>query len=320
MKRLKIISISVSIIIIGFVGFTLVSRTVKPVESSAFITNNIDEINGNQITEVPKITSELPIVKFDEVIAELAKLQQVNQDFLSRPGWYHYEKKTWNLSLVTQQESEDALFSTAGMFPPTQILEEWFQVLDNDATLGLGHFSVTSDENGNPVQVVVSDSQGDGGNLTLLERGLTDVFTNNVTKENEDVFINPVKLTSSIQTIIHGFERVKDFSPVIKAGLIIKDGIEEYQILIQTDVIDGPYEFEWSLEPVNGFITFYRIDPQTGIILETTDYDVGLSGMVYESFSEITLIAEIVDIMPVDVQQRYETALNQYMNLLEQGE
>lgn len=320
MKYLKSLSVFVSIVILGLVGCTLTSCAVDVVESSYSTPESGIEVNDKQSIAGPESLPELPIVKFDDLTAELTHLQRVNQDFLSRPGWYHYEKTTWNSSLVDQQESGDGPFSTAGMFPPIQIHEEWFQVLDKKAALGLGHFSVTRDENGIPVQVVASDSQGNGGNLTLLERGLTEAFSNNVTEENEAVFADPVRLTSSIEKIINGLERVKDFSPEINAGYINHNGVEEYQVLIRTAVINEPYEFNWVPEPISDFITFYRIDLLTGTILEITEFDVGLSGEVYKTFSETTQIAEIIDQMPDDVRQRYEMALNQYRDLLDKGE
>jgi predicted phosphoadenosine phosphosulfate sulfurtransferase len=63
---------------------------------------------------------------------------------------------------------------------------------------------------------------------------------------------------------------------------------------------------------------FYRFDSTTGTLLEFTEHDIITSKEIYRSYSEITLLTEFVDTMPEDVQERYEAAIVQYMNLMKE--
>jgi len=339
MKHLKKISILVTIIVFGLVTYVLTAPGVQLVESNPAISHNPAGEDQDNNTEAPEIIGEtanpeviteanlpedtqgMSAAEIEDVLAELNRLEQVNLEYLSKPGWLHITQRTWDRSLEDSQEDENAPYSTAGMFPPIQIYDSWDLIIDDEGTLGLGGFIVNSDENGNPIQVVVSDAEGNGGNLTLLERELTEFFENDPSA-NLDI-ATPTKIRSSIGTTIEWFENARkvNLNPDIKAGYVVNDVGKEYQLRVQTTVMEEPYELQWLSEPLNGFIVFYRIDPVTGNVLEVTDYGIGLSGEIYELSSKVTLVKEIVDVMPVDVQQRYEAALDQYMNLVkEKGE
>lgn len=338
MKRFKVISILISIIVFGLVAYTLTNSTVQSVESNSATPANPAGDKQDTIIEAPETTIEaadpegipevdactdaqgLSTATMEDVLTELNRLEQVNLEFLSRPGWLHTTQKTWSANLIDRQEDEDAPYSTAGMFPPTQIFDSWDRIIDDEGTYGYGGFIVNSDEHGNPVQIVVSDANGNGGNLTLLERGLTEFFEDDPSVNLDST--TSQKVSSSIGNIIEWFESAQEvnLNPEIKAGYILNNGVKEYQLCIKTTVMDEPYEFDWLSEPVGGFTTLYRIDPLTGNVLEFTEEAVGVSGETYPMFSQITLAKEIVDAMPEDVEQRYEAALDQYLNLINKGE
>jgi len=330
--------IVVSLLALLFVGALLLGARLIPVAAEDHYPDHDGQVETNephlindmvtqvdthivQTTKGPETVPELPTAKFEDVLTELNRLEQVNLEYLSKPGWLHLTQRTWDRSLEDRQEDENAPYSTVGMFPPIQIYDSWDLIIDDEGTLGLGGFIVNSDENGNPIQVVVSDAEGNGGNLTLLERELTEFFENDPSANLENA--TPTKIKSGIGNIIKWFENAQkvNLNPDIKAGYVFNDGVKEYQLRVQTTVMKEPYELQWLSEPLNGFIVFYRIDSMTGNVLEVTDYGIGLSGEVYELSSKVTLVKEIVDVMPLDVQQRYEAALDQYMNLVkEKGE
>lgn len=338
MKRIKVISILLTTIVFGLVTYTLVSSSVQSVESNPAPPNNLAGNNestgaegsktiievtdpeGFPEVDLPPDTEGISTAAIEDVLINLKRLEQVNLEFLSRPGWLHTTHKTWDINLADQKEDENAPYSTEGMFPPTQVYDSWDRIIDHEGTYGYGGFIVNSDDNGNPVQVVVSDSQGNGGNLTLLERGLTEVFEDDPSVSVE--ISSPIKVSSGIGNIIEWFENAQEYNlnPEIKAGYVLNNGVKEYHLYINTIVMGEPYEFNWLSESVEGFASFYRIDQKTGNILEFTEEAIGLSGVTYQMFSQITLVREVVEAMPEDVQQRYQAALDHYIKLITKGE
>jgi hypothetical protein len=156
------------------------------------------------------------------------------------------------------------------------------------------------------------------GDLTILERDLTEVFANATPPETEDTPANPVKLESKLGKIIRLFEEIRGHEHEMRAGYVFGQNSIEYQIELKTEVRGEPYEMDWLPEPVNGFMLFYRFDSTTGTLLEFTEHDISTSKEIYRSYSEITLLTEFVDTMPEDVQERYEAAIVQYMNLMKE--
>lgn len=319
MKRSPILSIALRALIAGLAVVVLASCTnqtenpAQPTVTNTSPTEQLVRTNTSEPTEERatfRTTEQIPVATIDEVITELTQLQEANQAFLTQSGWFHYEIESSIGSNPGQREADLVLY---GWNPnislsPVRIREEWLEVIDDQGTLGTGRYSVTSDGDGNLAQVLALDSQGNGGNLTLLEQGLSETL------------IDPENLESQLGQIIKQFEQIREIDSELRAGYVEgRDGLE-YQIELKVAARNEMYEMDWLPEPVGGFMLFYRVDSTTGMLLEFSEWDINISREIYRTYSEITHFTEFVDSMPADVQQDYEAALERYQELINEIE
>lgn len=143
-----------------------------------------------------RTTEQIPAASIDDVLTELTQLQQIHQTFLAQSGWLHYEIESSIGSIPGEREADLQLYGWDPIISlsPIRSQEKWIEIVDAKGTLGTGRYSVTNDGDGNPVQVLALDSQGNGGNLTLLEQGLSETL------------IDPDNLKDQLGQIIQQFE------------------------------------------------------------------------------------------------------------------
>lgn len=253
-------------------------------------------------------TENLPNATIDEVLNELTLLNQAYQAFLSQSGWYHIKLENSISSAPGQRQYDFNVYGwdTTQLDPPIQTREAWLEVSSSEFGLGHSFYSVNSNANGDLIQVVARDAQGNGGNLTLLEQGLAD---NTVTSP---------ALQSEIGQIIDHLDQIRSYEQRLRAGFITGEKGREYVIDLAVVAQHEPFDLNWLPEPVNGFTLFYRIDAATGVILNFMENDINASKEIFRTYSEYTLAAEFVDLMPQDIQEHYEAAMERYRELLEE--
>jgi hypothetical protein len=202
------------------------------------------------------------------------------------------------------------------MLLPITIYDRWFRITDEEGSIGIADLTVISDESGNPVQVLVSDEEGNGGNLTMMEHEMPDypITPSNIAAELDA--LPPKKAGSELSDIIEWLDKIRHISE-IQAGLIQDDGDEVYFLRIQTHVLGEPYEMQWPPEPVTGFILTYKIDPTTGNLIAMTDTAVGALGGEYLEFTKTLLVSERYDDLPDQARHRWLAYMDQYWVLLE---
>lgn len=285
-----------------------VNEIISPTEVRDFLTNKT-------VYDSP---DALPSVTVDEIKADLTALEQINLKYVRRPGWWHIVRRTWTYTheIDQQNQGENAEWHVAGLLPPVKIFDRWFQITDEEGSFGKADFFVISDESGNPVQVLVSDEEGNGGNLTMMEHELPDYPTTPSNIAAEIDARPPQKADSDLRDMIEWLEKIRYISE-IQAGLIRDDGDEAYFLRIQTHVHGEPYEMQWPPEPVIGFILTYQIDPTTGNVIEMTDTAVGASGGEYLEMTETLLISERYDHLPDEARHRWLAYMDQYWMLVE---
>jgi hypothetical protein len=279
-----------------------------------------DFLAGRTVYDSP---DALPDVTVDEVKAELIALEEINLAYVRRPGWWHIVKRTWRLKdeiIQNRDQDETTEWEVADMLPPVQIYDRWLQIVDEEGTFGKADLTVFSDEEGNPVQVLVLDEEGYGGNLTTMEHELPEYMETPPEIAAEIDALPPKKADSELRETIEWLDAIRYISE-IEAGLIQNNGDEAFFLRIQTHVQGEPYKMEWLPEPVVGFILTYRIDPITGNLIEMTDVAVGESGTTYLELTETLLVSERYDEMPEDTKQLWRDYMERYWELVEsQGE
>lgn len=260
----------------------------------------------------------LPDATVDDVKIELSALEQINLAFVRRPGWWHFVNKTWRYKDEINQQNrvETSEWEMADMFPPLTVYDRWFQLTDDEGSFGGTDLTIFSDEEGNPVQVLVSDDEGNGGNLTTMEHPLPDYLITPPDVAAEVDALPPEKAGSELSEIIEWLDSIRYISE-IQAGLVSDGGTETYFMRVHMYVRGDPHELQWLPEPVIGYILTYRIDPTTGNLLETTTTAIGESGTAYLELTETLLIYECFDDLPNDAKQLWLSYMDQYWALIE---
>lgn len=334
MKRQNILLMLLCVICLGAGLFFLATNQVSPVSSNPAT----PEVLSHEDEIVPLVEvsdslvdktvyddpSELPDATIDEVLADLNELEQINLAYRRQPGWWHIVKRTWRYKdEILQGQDEAALRNTIDNYPPVQIYDRWLQIIDDEGTFGKADLTVSSDEAGKPFLVLVSDEEGNGGNLTDMERDLP-VYLETPPEVAEELdALPPKKIESVLRDTIEWLEAMKPtgLDLEIQAGLIRAGGTETYFLSVQTYVQGEPYEMSWLPEPVVGYVLTYRIDPVTGNLIESTESAIGESGTVYLIHTENLLVSELFDEMSEEARQSWTTYMDQYWELLNsQGE
>ena len=262
---------------------------------------------------------ELPDVTIDEVLSNLTTLEQINLKYLRQSGWLHIVKRAWRYKdEVLQAQDEVTLRNTIDHFPPVQIYDRWLQIIDDEGTFGKADLTVNSDEAGKAFLVLVSDEEGNGGNLTDMARDLP-VYLETPPEVAAELDALPTKkIESVLRDTIEWLETMKPtgLDPEIQAGLIRNGDAEVYFLSVQTHVQSEPYEIRWLPEPVVGYILTYGIDPITGNLIESTESAIGESGAVYLIHTENLLVSKFFDEMPDEARQSWAAYMDQYWELL----
>jgi hypothetical protein len=263
----------------------------------------------------------LPAVSVDEVKTDLAALEQINLTFVRRPGWWHVVRRTWSYKREIDQQNRDKSteWEVADMLPPVQVYDRWFRITDEEGSFGKAGLTVFSDEAGNPVQVLVSDEEGNGGNLTTMAHELPEYLITPPEVAAEIDALPPKKAGSELSETIEWLDSIR-FIADIQAGLVRDGGAEIYFLRIQTHVQGEPHELQWLPEPVTGYILTYQIDLTTGNVIEMTDTAVGESGTTYLELTETLLASERYDDLPDEASQLWLDYMDQYWALVESQE
>ena len=259
----------------------------------------------------------LPDVTVDKVKTDLNELEQINLAYRRQPGWWHIVKRMWRYKdEILQGQDEAALRNTIDNYPPVQIYDRWLQIIDDEGTFGKADLTVSSDEAGKPFLVLVSDEEGDGGNLTDMERDLPVYLETPPEIAAEIDALPPKKAGSDLSETIEWLDPIRYISD-IQAGLVQDNGGKNYYLRIQTHVQGEPHELQWLPEPVTGYILTYQIDPTTGNVIEMTDTAVGESGATYLELTETSLASERHDELPDEASQQWLAYMDQYWALVE---
>lgn len=260
----------------------------------------------------------LPDVTVDEVKTDLKALEEINLAFVRRPGWWHVVRRTWSYKREINQQSRDETteWELAELLPPVEIYDRWFKITDEEGAFGNAGLTVFSDEAGNPVQVLVSDEEGNGGNLTTMEHELPEYLITPPEVAAEIDALPPKKAGSDLSETIEWLDSIRLISD-IQAGLVQDNGAEIYFLRIQTHVQGESHELQWLPEPVTGYILMYQIDPTTGNVIEMTDTAVGQSGVTYLELTETLLVSDRYDDLPEEASQQWLAYMDQYWALVE---
>lgn len=266
---------------------------------------------------------EIPDTDIETVLADLYELEQMNLAYLRKPGWLHLIKRTWTKEDESLQEAqENALWDISDMFPPIQINERWIQIIDSEGTMGAASLMVNSDDAGNPVQVLVTDTEGHGGNLTLIERDLEEYLETPPEIAAELDARASKQIGSDLRHTIEWLEPFSDnaIKPEFQSGIIRNEGNDVYFLRVQTRVLGKPHDDRMISEPITGYILTYRIDTLTGELLEMTNTSIGESGAEYLTLTKNLLVSEILNEIPVDVQTRWNAYMDEYWILVNDQE
>ena len=103
----------------------------------------------------------------EQLVLKLEVLEKTNIAYLSQTGWI--ESVT-----VRVNPFADPMKGTPyeGLTSDYMIEDSWIYVEDADGKLGKASFVTMRDKAGNVLQISAASDSGEGGNLTLLRRGL----------------------------------------------------------------------------------------------------------------------------------------------------
>lgn len=297
LKRIKKIVLCLSAIVLLIVGIGSNASTpvfaqtdADPQVETTFSPVLQSLINGGTISDLEEL---LPI---------LYELEAVNLKFIRQPGWYH----TITEEFTAYPGDHDGQ-PTEGMFPQSRIVENWGGVTDYDGTLGFGSYTVVSSLEGERLQVLADDAEDQGGNVTLLERGLQDAFGSRAS-EGEAVWQAslPTHLRSQLTDYINNMISFAANRINLTAWVEENQSGELVLRISKQHRYPQAYNYDELPEPLLGFNHEDTISLKTGDILERTSTAVYASGAEAPWGSTLLKLSEPGITMPPEVYASYQ--------------
>lgn len=234
----------------------------------------------------------------EQLVLKLEVLEKTNIAYLSQTGWI--ESVT-----VRVNPFADPMKGTPyeGLTSDYMIEDSWIYVEDADGKLGKASFVMMRDKAGNVLQISAANDSGEGGNLTLMRRGL--LPDSSESAPDMDV----ITLKSQVSQFLADLVRNK--ADIAKIQVDENDQRVIVEIQYRMDALD----FEQFAEPVIAFSQKTTFDKATGNILEGRTNAVLASGKTELWSSYQNLKNEPAVSMPADTAEAMLAALEEIRQL-----
>ncbi len=241
-------------------------------------------------------------VTVDSLLLTLRGLESINENYIRKSGWFY--------SLVERnnpfaENNPGTIYE--GLTPKVSTHESWVLLLNDDGLLGGASFNRITDEKGQLVQISAGSMDTQGGNLTLLKRGV---------KSDSQALPDDLSAEYSIAQ--------SQVSQMIKQTQNFMDKIESIKVQYYNNTLNVEIrfnmqatDFEQFSGPVIAFKQATSFDVLTGNILEGKTIAVLASGeqQLWLQYQNIAALSG--QVMPDAVERDWKNTLDEISEVLQ---